>query len=226
MKHCLVIFAKEPEKGKVKTRLKDYLSKIQCLNLYKAFLKDTIDLTKKIQCEIRIIAYDSDNKNPRYLKRIAPHFRFYKQKGKNLGERMHNTFKFAKENKTSKTVIIGSDSPNLPAGFIKKTFRGLDKYDVVLGPSLDGGYYLIGLKRPCFGLFKNIKWSSNKVLDNTIRNCRRLKKKMTLLDIWYDVDEPVSLMHLKKHLQKEKEKKTSVQTKKFLKIWAKHIKAK
>lgn len=216
MKDSLIVFAKEPEKGKVKTRLQEYLTKTICVNLYKAFLRDTLDLTEKIACEYKILAYDSRGKSPRYLKTIAPRHTFYKQKGDGLGERMHNAFKFAKNAGASKMVIIGSDSPILPASSIKKAFDLLGRADAVLGPSLDGGYYLIGLKLPCAGLFKGIRWSSPTVLRETIKNARKLKKSVALLGKRYDIDDVKALFRLKKDLSKFKNRRVARWTRKFM----------
>jgi hypothetical protein len=237
MKRCLIIFAKEPEKGKVKTRLLPYLSRTflrdevlrksrkvrdlsesYCVNLYKVFLKDTIELAKNIQCEIKILAYESGNKNPKYLKKIAHPFKFYKQKGKNLGQRMHNAFKFAIDNGASRMVIIGSDSPNLPPSFIEDAFRKLQRSDIVLGPSLDCGYYLIGLRKPYLALFKGIKWSTNRVFSDTVKNVQTLKKRIAKLDKWYDVDDLKYFVRLRCDLQKEKNKNIAKWTRRFLKI--------
>lgn len=195
MKRFLIVFAKEPENGKVKTRLRKYFSDAQLLNLYKAFLKDTLNIAKKVHCEEKVLAFHS-TKSPDYLKKIAKRFKFYKQTGKNLGERMHNAFVCARENKAEKTVIIGSDSPNLPGRFIEETFRKLDLYDIVLGPSDDGGYYLIGLKEPCSGMFRGIKWSSDKVLKQTLIAAKKYKKKLAMLQMWYDIDDLESLTKL------------------------------
>lgn len=216
MKNCLIIFAKEPKNGRVKTRLQGYLSKLQCVNLYKAFLRDTFALTEKITCKHKIIAYDSYGKKPRYLKKIAPYYTFYKQKGERLGERMYNAFKFAKNSGASKTVIIGSDFPTLSASAIKKAFSLLSRADVVLGPSLDGGYYLIGLKSPCIELFEGITWSSPTVLKDTINNAQRLKKKIALLDKRYDIDDAKDLFRLKNDLSKLKDKSIARWTRKFM----------
>lgn len=216
MKECLIIFAKEPKKGKVKTRLLGYLSEIQCVNLYKAFLRDTLDLAREIACKHKILAYDSHGESPSYLKKIAPRHTFYKQKGACLGERMHNAFRFAKDAGASKMVIIGSDSPSLPASSINKAFGLLDHVDLVLGPSLDGGYYLIGLKSPCAGLFKGIAWSSPTVLKDTIKNIHKLKKSIALLDKRYDIDDARALFRLKKDLSKIKNKGIAEWTRKFM----------
>lgn len=216
MKNCLIVFAKEPKKRRVKTRL-NRLSEDERLNLYKAFLKDTVALAKSIKRNKRILAYDSKS-HPVYLKKIARQFKFYKQKGNNLGIRMHNAFKFAQSSRATKTVIIGTDSPTLPVDFIKDAFYRLDKNDVVVGPSRDGGYYLIGLKKPCLSLFKGIKWSSATVLMNTITNAKKLKKKTAILNQWFDIDDSKSLIYLKHTLKKERNKHVAKWTRRFLKI--------
>lgn len=216
MNNCLIIFAKEPEKGKVKTRLLGHLSEGRCLKLYKAFLKDTLELAKPLKRIDRVLAHDSLSNKPRYLKQIAHSFTFYKQIGKNLGQRMHNAFQFAQKMNSNKAVIIGSDSPNLPVKYIKDAFRRLDRNDIVLGPSHDGGYYLIGLKQPCAEIFRGVKWSSETVLKKTVKNSLKLNKKIALLHKWYDVDDSIGLIRLRCDLRKEK--KAAPWTRKLLKI--------
>lgn len=199
----MIIFAREPQKGKVKTRLKDFFSSAQLLNLYKAFLKDTLDLAKNINCEAKILAFFS-TRSPQYLKKIAGDFAFYKQRGKDLGERMHNAFVYARKNNAEKTVIIGSDSPDLPLKNIRRAFRKLDNHDVVLGPTYDGGYYLIGLREPNPDLFKRIKWGSEYVFEHTVNRARRLNKRIFILDKWHDVDGFISLKNLICRLKKNR----------------------
>jgi len=218
MKRCLIVFAKEPIKGKVKTRLSPYLAESQCTELYKAFLKDIISIAQRIRCEERILAYECDTEEPVYLKKIARGFLFYRQKGKNLGQKMHNAFKFARDNKASKVVIIGSDFPNLPISFIEEAFCQLGTNDIVVGPSSDGGFYLIGLKNPNSGLFKGIQWSTNRVLKDTLKNAMGLKKKVARLNKWYDVDEPETLIRLIRDLKREKNSTIAKWTRKFLNI--------
>lgn len=216
MKNCLIVFAKEPEAGKVKTRLQGYLSKDMCVKLYKAFLKDTLELVRAIKCFDKVLAYDPSTLEPKYLKTIARDFMFYKQNGRNLGEKMHNAFKFVQERNNVKVVIIGSDSPNLPLNYIKEAYRRLDRSDIVLGPSHDGGYYLVGLKKPCAGIFKGVKWSSKTVLEDTVKNIRFLSKKVSVLEKWYDIDDSIGLVLLKEDLKKKK--KVASWTRRLLKI--------
>lgn len=204
MRRCLIVFAKEPQAGSVKTRLSRCLPERQTVRLYKAFLKDTLDLAKKARCEVRVVAYTSNGRDPRYLARIGPSFLFYKQEGKNLGERMYNAFTFAADKKAERTVILGSDSPTVPLSYIARAFGALGRNDIVIGPSRDGGYYLIGLKRPCFGIFKGVQWSSGSVFERSVKNARRLHKRVAVLDAWYDVDTARDLECLKTDLQKRK----------------------
>ncbi|MFA5008475.1 MAG: TIGR04282 family arsenosugar biosynthesis glycosyltransferase [Candidatus Omnitrophota bacterium] len=212
---CLIIFAKEPVKGKVKTRLLDCLTKNSCLKLYKAFLRDTLDVARAVKCEKKIIAYEANNE-PVYLKRIGKDFSFYRQQGDNLGERMHNVFRSAEEEGGSKIIIIGSDSPTISPEFIEDGFTLLDNNDIVLGPARDRGLYLVGLKKPLFDLFKNIPWSSSKVLPQALSNAESLGKKVAKLDEWYDVDDRESLLYLNTSLKNNKDMKVARWTKKAL----------
>lgn len=193
MKKYLVVFAKEPKKGKVKTRLKGTYTEEECVGLYKAFLEDVLDIAGRVQADEKILTYQAEGE-PVYLKEIATGFKMVEQTGSDLGEKMHNVFNLIGSNKT---VIIGSDSPTLPASFIEEAFRGLDDNDIVLGPSEDGGYYLIALKEPCEELFNGIEWSSSRVFDQTIQKAKVLKKKIVLLSKWYDIDAPEDLAKLK-----------------------------
>ncbi len=215
MKRTLIIFAKEPEKGKVKTRLKKYFSEPQLLNLYKAFLKDTSQIADKVDCEEKILAFAA-TKKPRYLKQVARDLKLYRQKGRDLGQRMYNAFVHTKDKRAGKTIIIGSDSPTLPAIIINRAFWKLDKCDVVLGPSIDGGYYLIGLKEPCSGLFKGVIWSSDQVLNETRKRARQLNKKVAMLDKWYDVDDSKTLARLIHDLGMKKHRHAAGWTRRFL----------
>lgn len=215
MKRFLIVFAKEPEKGRVKTRLGKCFPNAQLLNLYKAFLKDTLDTAEKVDCEEKILAYSASGE-PRYLKSISRNFKFYAQRGRNLGKRMHNAFMYTKDKGAKKAVIIGSDSPDLSAGIINNAFQRLDKYDFVLGPSYDGGYYLIGLKKPEPCIFEGIRWSTPDVFEDTVKKARKMNKKIFVLKKWYDIDNLKSLGRLVCELKRNRRKDTAKWTKRFL----------
>jgi hypothetical protein len=96
-------------------------------------------------------------------------YHFHSQIGKNLGQKMSNAFEWAFDNNYEKAILIGSDIPTLTTLKIEKAYGKLDQHDLVIGPSDDGGYYLIGMKKYLPQLFRNIPWSTNIVLDNTLK---------------------------------------------------------
>ena len=212
---CLIIFAKEPKWGRVKTRLKTVLSEQQCVNLYKAFLRDTYSLSDSLTPLSKILAYDSLKEEPQYLKKIFRKYYFYKQEGNDLGTRMHNAFLWGKRSGAKRMVIIGSDSPTLPVQYIQQAFKSLTAHDVVLGPSRDGGYYLIGLIRPDVDLFKDVAWSLDQVFKKTVENAQKLKMRVHILKEWHDVDDAESLKYLQKKLSRMN-KGRAFWTRKFL----------
>jgi len=214
---ALIVFAKEPVPGTVKTRLRSCFSDEGLVRLYKAFVKDTLAIVNETRRTRKILAFSS-MEAPHFLRSVSNGFELIKQKGRTLGDRMHNAFLYdARENKSKKTVIVGTDSPTLPPRMIEKAFRALSRKDVVLGPSVDGGYYLIGMKEPCAGIFKGICWGSASVFKKTLDNATALGKTTALLDEWYDVDDRDGLQRLKTHLEALKNKNIARNTRKFLK---------
>lgn len=187
-KRFIIVFAKEPRVGEVKTRLKHCFSENGIVHLYKAFLKDTVELINTCKNANKIMAYHADG-NPRYLKRIAKGYIFYKQTGNSLGQRLHHAFVFAQSQGSSKTVIVGSDAPDLPPEYIETAFRKLARHDVVFGPARDGGYYLVALKKPIRNIFQGIKWSTSSVLPESLRKAKAAYQRIFLLKPWRDIDE-------------------------------------
>jgi len=215
MKRCLIVFAREPKKGQVKSRLAKSVSQEKALDLYKAFLKDTLNLAKKVRCDQRILAYASKN-SCNYLKRIGAGFSFHRQKGKSLGDRMIESIDFCnKKIFSSQTVIIGTDSPHLPPSFIKRSFAALKRTDVVLGPCEDGGFYLIGMRKIDPEIFKGVIWSSTSVLKRTLMNAKRIGLKTELLEPLFDIDTQEDLKNLKKFLKNKRN--IAIETQRVLK---------
>lgn len=199
--NALIIFAKTPVKGKVKTRLQKNLSQTNVLKLYKEFLFQTVYTAKKVRNCKKIIACYPDENHP-YFKTLAMKFGFHliKQHGSDLGNRMKNAITELLNNGYKKAVIIGCDSPTLPKEHIEKAFNVLNKKSLVIGPSCDGGYYLIGVRGVAPPIFNNIKWGTREVLKETLK---RIPKKMLpsfhLLPFWYDIDTNEDLEFLNLH---------------------------
>lgn len=200
MSRCIIVFAKEPELGRVKTRLEPIIGKEKCQELYKLFIEEIICKVNEIDVDLRVLAYEAYQIRPRYLKNMAQGYHFFKQIGQDLGQKMSNTVEHIKRINIRKIVIIGTDSPNLPIKFIENAFDALNDNDVVFGPTDDGGYYLLGIKQYHNQLFEGIEWSTDKVLQQSIDKCMELNFKWHCLEKWYDVDTQKDLERLKNDL--------------------------
>jgi rSAM/selenodomain-associated transferase 1 len=194
MKHGIIIMAKVPEPGKVKTRLQPFLSPERCAELATCFLGDTVEKAQTLQKYI-IVAFSPPEQRDFFnsfegLNLVA-------QTGIGLGQRMFNAFQFAFQKGFEKVVMIGTDSPTFPPEFIENAFELLDKSDAVLGRTTDGGFYLIGLRKPDERIFAGVEWSSARTFEQTKRNLEKYGFTLNELPVWYDVDEPEDLENLK-----------------------------
>ena len=190
MKEVLIIFAKNPEYGKVKTRLAATIGNEQALFIYQKLIEHTIAITKKISADK--IVYYSDS----IVEKDTWGNNFYQKKlqsGNDLGERMKNAFKSSFTAGYQKVIIIGTDCFELNEEFISIAFEKMNDDDVVLGPAKDGGYYLLGMKKFYPSFFENIEWSSEKVLKQTLTTAMRLNLSVFLLPQLSDIDREPDL---------------------------------
>lgn len=194
----LIVFIKNPELGKVKTRLAKTVGEDNALYIYKLLIEHTYQISLPVNAE-KHVYYSSFIENSDQFNDII--FRKNIQKGKDLGERMSNAIKDSLGNWASKVVLIGSDCYELNSGIIEEAFLMLDKHDVVIGPAEDGGYYLIGMKNLHDKLFKNKEWSGPDVMLDTILDCNDLGLSHYLLPTLNDVDEEEDLGELKNFLR-------------------------
>ncbi len=203
------MFAKSPVAGKVKTRLAAAASPEFTLALYKAFVKDIYLQVQRVgeKLEADRVVFFSPEEEKEILKEVIPedkHSPWVPQISGDLGSRMEHFFTWAFANGAENAILIGSDSPSLPDAYIIRSIESLrDVNDMranklVIGPSMDGGYYLIGMnKTDDFNVLKGIPWSTSRVLSET------LNKHQGALDIlppWYDVDDKSALDFLVAHL--------------------------
>ncbi len=194
MKRAIIIMAKVPEAGKVKTRLQPFLTPEQSAELAQCLLQDTINKAKTFKNKL-IIAYSPLERRD-YFDSFH-NINLVAQRGNDLGERMFNAFKFAFENDSDSVVMIGTDSPTFPPEFIEKAFEYLEQNDAVLGETEDGGFYLIGLRKLDKRIFGNVEWSSAKTCLQTKNNIEKCEFSLAELQIWYDVDELKDLERLR-----------------------------
>jgi rSAM/selenodomain-associated transferase 1 len=182
-KNLLIIFTRNPELGKVKTRLAKTIGNENALSIYRTLLFQTERSVREINCD-KTVFYSEKISN----KDIWDNFIYQKsqQNGKNLGERMFNAFSEAFKNNYEKVIIIGSDLYDLLPNHINEAFQMLKNNDVVLGPADDGGYYLIGMNSLISQVFKNKIWGSSTVLKETLNDLN--DKSVYLLETLNDID--------------------------------------
>lgn len=201
MEEILIIFAKAPEPGQVKTRLLPFLSGEAAARLQEALVLDTLHGTDSLPWR-RALACAPTTDHPFFLGCAKERsLLLIPQRGENLGARMQNAFEWGFSQGFKRVVLIGCDAPTLPVDFIKEAFLSLDASRLVLGPSLDGGYYLIGAQAPAPDLFDGIRWGTNAVLVGTLQKFNERKEAFHLLPFWYDIDRPEDILFLKEHLQ-------------------------
>ena len=182
-KNLLIIFTRNPVLGKVKTRLAKTVGDKTALDIYTFLLKKTKEITLDSPCDKVVYYSEKIIKNDIWN---CNSFRKEVQSGEDLGAKMKNSFYKAFENNYCKVVLIGSDIYDLESYHINEAFKKLDTNDVVIGPALDGGYYLIGLKKIHPKIFDNKKWGSSTVRKDTLKNLEKVD--VHLLPILNDVD--------------------------------------
>jgi len=184
------VVAKEPTPGKVKTRLFPELSPAMAANLYRCFLHDRIQEVSTLNEVDRAIAYTPEDAGKTFATLALDGFELFAQQGKHLGERLNNIF-LEKLSQGYKAVsIVDSDSPDLPKSLIEESFELLlsKRADIVFGPCYDGGYYLVGMRKPHPELFRDIPWSTENVLSVTLEKARKMGLNVKLLSAWNDLD--------------------------------------
>jgi rSAM/selenodomain-associated transferase 1 len=191
----LIIFAKKPVPGSVKTRLSPPLTGEEAAELYSCMLKDTLATAAGLDGVSPVLFFQDEQGAAGYFSALAPEMESFPQEGADLGERMKRAFSNRFERGFREVAIIGSDSPDLPPAYIFEAFSLLadEQTDLVLGPAGDGGYYLMGLKMVRDELFCGIPWSSGEVLAATVRKAEVLGLGVSLLPLWHDIDTAADL---------------------------------
>ena len=196
LKNALLTVAKRPAPGRTKTRLTPPLSPTQAAALYECFLQDTLDLMRRVPNTRPVIAYLPEEANS-YFTRLAPDFDCILQQGQDLGARLDNALTHYLQLGYRRVAIMNSDGPTLPVNYLTAAFKALSgEADVVLGPSDDGGYYLLGLKQPAPRLLREVQMSTPTVTAETLALAEEEGLRVELLPTWYDVDDAAALARL------------------------------
>jgi uncharacterized protein len=186
----LIIFYRNPELGKVKTRLAATVGNERALAIYLKLVAHTRSITSEVDCD-RVVWYsnfvDTEDNWPNDL--------FYKdrQRGETLGDRMQFAFEQAFKKGYQRVCVIGTDCLELTSEILNRAFNKLATHDAVIGPALDGGYYLLGMKKLHYEFFSNKVWSTNMVFENTVRDFKTLGLSFQQLPALTDIDEEKDL---------------------------------
>jgi uncharacterized protein len=212
---AVAIMAKAPRAGEVKTRLCPPLSLADAAELYARLLLDKIEQVRSLKAATLAIAYAPAEARA-FFEEVAPDFVLVGQRGADLGERLANSLGDLLDGGYRGALAIDSDTPTLPLGFLQQAIDLVmrPEIDVVLGPTEDGGYYLIGLRTVHRELFEAMAWSTNQVLGETIRRSDAKGLRVACLPAWYDIDTPDDLIRL--HAAVAASESAARHTRKFL----------
>ena len=213
----LVIMARAPRAGHTKTRLMPALTADEAAGLYQAMLLDTIERLRLLSEFELWLAFTPADERTWFETNIQPGIRLMPQRGDDLGQRMHHIVEDRRSGGAEAVLIVGTDLPTLPAEYVRRAADLLHEDNrVVLGPTEDGGYYLIGLREPDIRVFERIEWSTASVFQQTLRQAEAAGKSVSRVPSWFDIDEPADLERLRSELQHSDEQSQPSHTASFL----------
>ena len=195
-KQALFVMAKDPRAGHVKTRLCPPLAPDTAARLYRCFLLDVLDLVAGVPGVDPVVAYTPAEARDTFVQLTNGHFGLVLQEGADLGARLENTFQALFRRGYQRVAAVSTDSPDLPPAILHEAFARLERSSLVMGPCPDGGYYLIGMSRLVPELFRDMPWSTERVVPETAERARRLGLELACLPEWADVDTAPDLARL------------------------------
>ena len=218
---ALIIFAKAPIPGQVKTRLCPPLAPDEAATLHGTMVLDTLERSRNLLGFDRFLACAPSKQHP-FFKAVGARqgVQLLEQIQGDLGGRMHQAFCSVFEAGYRSAVVVGTDLPTIQGELLRQALRGLADHDVVLGPSVDGGYYLIGLKKSTPDLFSDVPWSTDQVLTSTLKKAGHLSLSLQLLTEQRDLDTLVDLQYFIQETQGSGKTRISSRTAQVLKTLA------
>jgi uncharacterized protein len=196
---ALLLFARNPKLGEVKTRLTPRFTPQEALQLHEALLADSLDLLNRCGAQARAVTRLYLSEAGKLGEEVASHLGSAEtmvQRGRDLGERLLHAFRQSQEEGYSGIVVLGSDSPHLPDSYVSRAFEALSSSDMVVGPARDGGYYLLGASRLHESLLAGMPWGTAQLYRETVRKARKEAVSLASLPAWYDVDLPETVQQL------------------------------
>lgn len=199
MNTVLLVFQKNIELGKVKTRLASSIGDFEALNIYKKLVTHTKTIIDSVKAEKQIWYSNFIQENDIWH---TSTYKKYKQQGSSLGSRMQYAFEAAFLRPTiTKVIIVGTDCAEINTQMVETAFSTLDKNDFVLGPAKDGGYYLLGMQAFYPSVFVDIPWSTDQAFSYTVKTIKKLNKNVCFLPTLHDVDTLEDWQRARKYLE-------------------------
>lgn len=192
-RNLLIIFAKYPEAGEVKTRLAKGVGEEKAAELYSKMVDYTIEVASQVGCDVEL-CYGDERRIGSWDNSVQ---KSTSQENGDLGHRMSQAFNVAFENNYEKVVLIGSDCMELTTEILKESFEALDYNELTIGPSHDGGYYLIGMTKYYPVLFEDMEWSTEEVLSDTMHRVKWIGVGVEFQETLSDVDNINDLKKVK-----------------------------
>ncbi len=189
----LIVYLKNPVPGEVKTRLQARYSPEQTADLYRAFILDTIQMVQTVEADRYFAAYTPSDSKDQINELIPQGWDLTPQSEGNLGSRMARSLQTSIDSGADKTILVGTDIPSLPRDHVVSAIDRLDNSDIVLGPTADGGFYLIGTRVSPPDIFSEVEWSTNMVFQQTALGIQTKGLDLGLVPAWRDVDTPEDL---------------------------------
>ena len=195
--NAVIIFIRSPEKGRVKTRLAKGVGDTAALALYRCFVMDVLDMVRSTPWALRVYYYP-ENAIHHIRDWLGEDLDLFPQKGTTLGEKMENALADTFTARYERAVLIGSDLPDLPSQILDTAFKALEQCSAAIGPSHDGGYYLIGFTAKGFTprIFHGIPWGTDQVFDLTLNRFKDHHVSHCTLPVWRDIDTQKDLAFL------------------------------
>lgn len=201
-RRLVYVVAKPPRAGAVKTRLCPPLRPEQAANLYRGFLLDSLELAACVnETTVRAICPNLGGQDE-LAELLPPGVGLTRQREPGLGAALEESFRQGLSEGFETVAVLASDNPTLPPGLVEQALEqvGRREADVALGPTEDGGYYLLAARAVHPRLFREMPWSTPSVLDETLQRCRERGLRASLVERWYDVDTPEALLELTRRL--------------------------
>lgn len=200
----IIVFTKAALPGAVKARLVPTFTPDEAAEFHLAALADTVDAALRADRGPVELHVDGDDDDVAEVRALYPGHTVRPQVGGDLGERLVHAFESTFARAVERAVVIGSDHPTLPPVHIAEALTRLDQADVTLGPSRDGGYYAVAVRRASWPearvIFRGIPWSTAAVRETSMERARQVELDVVLIPEWYDVDAPEDLETLRRDL--------------------------